>query len=128
MTIHRTIGSIALIAVSLLAAASLCHASMPMDAMHPCPLADTGSAVCPLASQSEDAVTGPVSAVKTISYLIAVVILITGALGVHIGGRRLDRLIAYVRRLRREPAALPLTNPLIALISDGVLHARVFAV
>jgi hypothetical protein len=121
MTMRKTTGTFLLLSFALLASSAVCLASLQVGAMADC---STGhgeaSALCPFMSASIPTIASG----SAIIFLVTVFFLV---LGVLLGERESGAVSLRSYEQRKVESRAEFFDPVVGLISQGILHSRVYA-
>ncbi len=128
INIVKTAGIFILAAFSVMAVSVLCLASIQLNAMSDCSGSHGLPAICPFMSASVPVVFNAsfpieqiISALALMSVLFAVTIVLNKE------NARIDQLLARARQLKAGSFNNYSRDNIVSLISNGILHSRVFA-
>jgi len=128
MNISRTAGIFLFASFLAMAVSVLCLASVQTNAMTDCSGSHGSPALCPFMSASVPAVfNAPVSAERMTIVLAFISALFAITLRFNKENIRLDKLLVRMRQSKTDDFQNYSGDSVIALISSGILHSRVFA-
>jgi len=119
----RIIGIIVLVSFALMAGSVVCFASGQANVMDNCGNGMTTGAICPFMSATVQAIANTSSAARILG--LVALLLIVGFVSRHSSeDGRAEKFLAIARE--RDPATGRRSDVVLNLISDGILHSRVF--
>lgn len=125
---NKAAGIFILAAFSAMAVSVLCLASIQMNAMSDCSSSHGLPSICPFMSASVPAVFNiAFSAEQIVASLMLLSVLFAISIRFNKENTRIDKLLARVRQLKMDNLHNYSKDNVIALISNGILHSRVFS-
>lgn len=128
MDLRKSFGILILFAFIGMALSVVCLASLPMNAMDNCPNGGMGATLCPFMSASVPAIVNATPSVRTIAFALSLVFALFLVSGLFLKNRHyLAGVPTFIRRQREKGFSTNVFNVVLELISNGILHPRIFA-
>ena len=121
---EKAIGIVVLVAFTLMAGSVICFASGQASVMNTCGNGSVSGAICPFMSASVSAVANTSSVARILGLVAALLLVVGFTLRSSFENGHAEKLFAFARE--RDLAIGRRSDVVLNLISDGILHSRVF--
>ena len=122
----RIVGMIVLAAFTLMAGSVICFASGQASMMDNCGNGMTTGAVCPFMSVSVQAVADASTVTRVLGLVVALLFVVGFALKSSFENDYAEKFFTVAHERTRDSAIGRRSDVVLSLISDGILHSRVF--
>ena len=122
----KTAGMIALVAFALMAGSVICFASGQASVMSDCGGSMAPAGMCPFMSVSVPVITNAVFAIRTLGLVVVLFFAARLLLRHSIADDYAKKFFIIARERKRNPVIGRRADAVLNLISDGILHSRVF--
>lgn len=122
----KIVGTIALVAFVLMAGSVICFASGQASVMSNCGDSMAPTAMCPFMSVSVPAVTNAIFSMKLLGFVVALFFVAWFMFRHSFGDDYAKKLSLVTRERKRNSVIGRYSDIVLNLISDGILHSRVF--
>ena len=126
MDTRKIFGVVVLIAFALTAVSVVCSATAQASVMGDCGNGMAPAAICPFMSASVPAVVGVSPIMKVLGLMMALGAAAIFMFGFSFANDRAKKLFISAYERKRDVVTGRRTDTVLNLISDGILHARVF--
>jgi hypothetical protein len=123
---EKVIGMVALIAFTLMAGSVICLASGQANMMNSCGNGMTTGVVCPFMSVSVQAIASTSTVTRVLGFVVALLLVVGFVIKSSFENGHADGFFAMAHERTRDSAVGRRSDVVLNLISDGVLHSRVF--
>ncbi len=123
---EKILGVVVLTAFVLIAGSVVCFASGQANMMSNCGNSMATGAMCPFMSISVPAVANTLTAARVLGFMVALLLVVGFVLKSSFENGYADRFFAMAHERRRDFAVGRRSDVVLNLISDGILHSRVF--
>jgi hypothetical protein len=128
INLRRATGMVLLVSFSIVAASVLCLASAQANIMDNCSNPSGGATTCPFMSASIPAVINISDSIKQLVVVLAfTAALVATGLFLYNAKDKFGKLLIRMRQLERQRFQGKPVNTVLYLISQGILHPRIFA-
>ncbi len=123
---EKVIGMVALVAFTLMAGSVICLASGQANMMNSCGNGMTTGAVCPFMSVSVQAIANTSTVTRILGFVVALLLVVGFVIRSFFENGHADEFLAMAHEQARNSLIGRRSDVVLNLISDGVLHSRVF--